>query len=156
MPITVDLRDWPATLAQRLRADTEIARRAALEAAQRTVADAVRLTNEAGAVDQGLYKLSWTAAAVPGGAEVGNSAPYAAVIEYGRRPGRPGPPLAPILGWVQRKLGVKGAEAYPVAVAIQRRIHDRGTKPRRILLRSLAPLRAYFAVALRRELGRKP
>lgn len=155
MPVIVDLQDWPRVLAERLRADTEIARRAAIEAAQRAVADAVRLTNEAGAVDQGFYKASWSAVAVRGGAEVGNSAPYAAVIEYGRRPGRPGPPLAPILAWVQRKLGVRGADAYPIALAIRQRIHDRGTKPRRVLYKALVPLRANFTAALRRELGRR-
>lgn len=108
----------PALIAARLAADTERLRRVALEVAQQSLADVVRETNAAKAVDRGFFKLSWRARPYKNGAIVENTAPYAAVLEYGRRPGRPGPPLAPIYEWVQRKF--RGAERgnYRAAKAI--------------------------------------
>lgn len=118
MPITVTAAGFPAALEMRLRQDTALVERVALEMAQRSLADAVKETNAADAVDQGLYKLAWSARRVPKGAAVDNTAPYAAVLEYGRRPGRPGPPLQPIIAWVNRKMrgDIKGQ--YRVAKAI--------------------------------------
>lgn len=93
----------PAEIAKRIAADVQLARRAALDAALRGVQVAVAATNKAGAVDQGLFKLSWGARPTKRGAALENTAPYAGVIERGRRPGRPGPPLQPIIDWVHRK-----------------------------------------------------
>ena len=159
MPITVTAAQFPAAIRERLRQDTELVERIAYEVAQRGIAEAVKQTDAASAVDQSLYKLSWTAARIPRGAEMGNSAPYAPTIEYGRRPGRPGPPLAPILGWVERKLVRGGAvppgAAYPVAVAIREHIHRRGTKPRRVLGKTVAMVGPWFREAAVRELRRK-
>lgn len=118
MPITVTASQFPAAIREQLKADTALVERVALEVAQRSLAAAVRETNEAGAVDLGFYKLSWSASPVPGGAELGNSAPYAAVIEYGRRPGRPGPPLQPIIAWVNRKMRGDITGQYRAAKAI--------------------------------------
>ena len=107
-----------AEIAKRLAADTRLVELAALEACQGGLRDVVQTTNKEGLVDQGLFKLSWSAHAVPRGAAVENTAPYAAVLEHGRRPNRPGPPLAPIYAWVQRKMrgAVKGQ--YRVARAL--------------------------------------
>jgi len=96
--------EFEGFLLRQLQEDTETARLVALETAQRGLYRAVKGTNSAGAVDRGQFKRSWVAAPTPDGAELRNNAPYAGVIEYGRRPGRPGPPLAPIYEWVQRKL----------------------------------------------------
>ena len=96
--------EFEALLLRQLQEDTETARLVALETAQRALHRAVKGTNEAGAVDRGQFKRSWIAARTFDGAELRNDAPYAGVIEYGRRPGKPGPPLAPIYEWVQRKL----------------------------------------------------
>jgi hypothetical protein len=51
---------------------------------------------------------------------------YAIVQELGRRAGQPGPPLAPILAWVKRKLGLSGSEAKSAAYAIRRKLHFKG------------------------------
>jgi hypothetical protein len=99
-----ELSKW---ITAQLREDTEIVRKAALDTCLWGEREAVRKTNEVEAVDQGLFKLSWTHGSMKGGAELRNDAPYAGVIERGRRPGRPGPPLWPILAWVQRKFGKK-------------------------------------------------
>lgn len=199
MPITVTAAQFPAALAMRLRQDTALVERVALETAQRSLADAVKETNAADAVDQGFYKQSWSARPVPKGAALDNNAPYAAVLEYGRRPNRPGPPLEPIVGWVRRKmrgdirgqyrvakalaLGLvswqggskswkRAARAYVReefgrqdeavekairwrAMQIQRSIHLRGTKPRRILQKVAARMGPRFLEAAVRELRRK-
>lgn len=118
MPITVTAAQFPAAIRERLRQDTELVERIALEVAQRSLADAVRETNEAKAVDQGFYKLSWGARPMPRGAVLENTAPYAAVLEYGRRPGRPGPPLRPILEWVARKMSGTFRAEFRVARAL--------------------------------------
>jgi hypothetical protein len=128
---------FTAWLSKRLQADTQIVREAALETCLWGEAAAVKRTNAVDAVDQGQFKLSWNHGAIPLGAEVRNDAPYAGVIERGRRPGRPGPPLAPILAWVNRKLkgeirqnyrfakrlalGLAGAKQTPKARAQARR-----------------------------------
>lgn len=107
-----------AAIRKRLQEDTSIVRAAAVEAVQQGLRDAVRATDRAGAVDQGLFKGSWMARAIPLGGVLENTAPYAAVIEYGRRPNRPGPPLAPIYAWVQRKFRGQITAEYRVARAL--------------------------------------
>lgn len=97
----------------------------------------------------------------PGGIQAGailwegrvvNPLPYIATLEFGRRPGQPGPPLAPIRRWVELKvrrgaMTVKGvaprskgkphslnarerASIGRVAWLVRRKIHLRGTKGR--------------------------
>ncbi len=185
---------------ERLRKDTALVQAAALDACLGGVRDAVALTTKARAVDQGLFRSSWSASPVPRGAMLENTAPYAAVLEYGRRPNRPGPPLQPIIEWVGRKLRGEirgqyraaralalglargtagsasfrrhavrytrsqfGSEANGVsagviarALAIRDAIHYRGTRPRRILGQTMAPLRKRFTVAVKRQLRRRP
>lgn len=51
-----------------------------------------------------------------------------ASVETGRSPGRP-PPISNIESWVNRKLGIGGAEGRSVAFLIARSIGRRGTKP---------------------------
>lgn len=141
-------KDFAAWLSKRLAEDTEVVRKSALEALVRGEAQAVRRTTEVGAVDQGQFRLAWNARSRPDGAELRNDAPYAAVIERGRRPGRPGPPLAPILAWVNRKLVANGQvdakAAYAVAMGIKRAIHIRGTKPRWILRDTMRQSKIWF------------
>lgn len=155
MPTTVvDLHQFARVLGERVQRDQKIAHLAALEAAQRAVTRAVQRTDQLGLVDQGLYKLSWKAE----GTVVRNDAPYAAVIEHGRRPGRPGPPLAPIREWVARKLVAEGkvepAEVEGVAIAIREAIHRRGTPPRKVLGDLIPRMRADYVEAIVRYLER--
>lgn len=59
-------------------------------------------------------------------AVIGTNAPHAKWIEKGRGPGFP--PLAPILYWVQRKLGIRDKTAKSVAFLIARKIARVGFK----------------------------
>lgn len=56
---------------------------------------------------------------------VATSLSYAAPVETGSKPHFP--PVAPLTDWVERKLGLKGAEAKGVAFAIARKIAKEGT-----------------------------
>ena len=47
-------------------------------------------------------------------------------LEFGRKPGQM-PPIAPIKGWVERKLGVSSDESEGVAFAIAKKIAKKGT-----------------------------
>lgn len=74
------------------------------ECAHIVLARALNGTNKAKAVHLGAFKLGWRVVEHKDGADVVNDVLYAGVIELGRRPGRPGPPLEPIVEWVRRKL----------------------------------------------------
>jgi hypothetical protein len=67
--------------------------------------------------------------------------PYAIVQEKGRTAGAPGPPLAPILAWVERKLGKSGAEARRAAGAIRKKLHEKGMPGRGFFARARAATR---------------
>ncbi|MCI0347588.1 MAG: hypothetical protein L0221_19475 [Chloroflexi bacterium] len=148
-------------LVEQLRRDTDLVRLVALESTLFGEAHAVALTNKENLVDRGFFKLSWKHGSTKLGAELRNDAPYGPVIEHGRRPGRPGPPLEPIQAWVNRKLvangHVKAEEADEAARAIRDAIHFRGTKPRKVLQRTYAVMKKHFkseAIArLRRRHG---
>lgn len=118
--IVIKPGDFESWLRKQLVQDTEIVRKAGLEAVQWGLGRAVKVTDEVGAVDQNLFKQSWVATSITNGAELRNDAPYAGIIERGRRPGRPGPPLAPILAWAKRKLGgeIKGNYRFAKRLAL--------------------------------------
>ena len=110
-----------------------------------------------GAVNTGHFLRSWAVARNNRGASIVNSSPYAAVVEYGRRPGK-GVPIGPLAQWVLRKLGgkmglnklrkkggVAGADrrlaaARAVAYVISAAIKKRGLKGRHILHRAAPEL----------------
>lgn len=146
MPITVELSKMGA-LFQRMAAESPQAiRRGLLSAAAQMVPIMVRATDNAppasargskGAVNTGDYRRRWTAhpdnQKGVDGVLVGNSAPQAGVIEYGRRPGARRPPVESIARWAQRKLGLAYPEARGIAFAMARNIGKRGLRPRRVL-----------------------
>jgi hypothetical protein len=71
-------------------------------------------------VDRGTYRRSWQVGNIDGGAVVYNSAPYAAIIEHGRRPGK-FPPIRAIEEWVARKGFVQAAAGFKMGVTAFRR-----------------------------------
>ena len=86
-----------------------------------------------GAIDTGRYRRSWRVRNVPDGAIVMNVAPYADIIERGRRAGRKMPPNKVMIKFAQRKLGLSLKEAKRAAFPIARAIKRRGLRPRRVL-----------------------
>jgi hypothetical protein len=171
MAVRVTAKDFPRVLRARLAKDTEVVRRAAIEVTARGVAEAVAETDRQGLVDQSQYRQSWKFYPLDAGAELRNDAPYAGVIEYGRRPNRPGPPFQPIYEWVKRKLGGTGAiptdalvtnsrgdvidPAVGIAWAIRNAIHKKGSKPRFVLRSVFGKMRPWFGEAVKRALKRR-
>lgn len=101
-------------------------------------------------VDRGTYRRSFRFDDIDGGAIAYNFAPYAAVIEEGRRPGQRPPPVALILEWVKRKgigrqygpnqagkrkvsTALTDNEARGIAFVIARAIGKRGVPAHHIL-----------------------
>jgi hypothetical protein len=156
--VHIKAKDLSRMLKRRLHQDQQALERVALEVVIRAETAAVTSTNDKGLVDRFTFKNSWEHRQIKGGAELGNTAPYADVIEYGRRPNRPGPPLAPILAWVERKLVANGEvapdEAKHVAILIRQHIHTHGTKPKGVLRGVFAQMKGWFREAARRELAR--
>lgn len=106
-------------------------------------------------VDRGTYLRSWAVYDIPNGARVYSKAPYAAVIESGRRPGSRMPPVDVIARWVRRKglLGGKGGRSSPraerqAAFMIARAIARRGVPGRWVLRHASVKIDA----AIRKEL----
>lgn len=155
--VTAD--EWEDEIRKRLALDRRRLRAAALEACAQGEAAAVAKTHELGLVDQEHFIQGWGHRRIRGGAELGNNTPHAPVLEHGRRPGRPGPPLAPILAWVRRKLVANGeveeADAEHVARLIRWEIHHRGTKPHKILGGMQGDLKRWFIEEAKRRLSRK-
>lgn len=90
--------------------------------------------SDAKAFDVGTYRRAWKSELVGQTAvRVYNVAPYAAVIEHGRRAGKTPPPARALIPWVSRKLGIRGDEAKSVAFAVARSIGKKGIKGKFVL-----------------------
>jgi hypothetical protein len=90
-------------------------------------------------LNTGYYARAWktekvmeSSSAFDGYIRVFNQAPYAGVIEYGRRAGVR-PPAAALVPWVRRKLGVSAKKAPGVAFVIARKIGARGIPGKHVL-----------------------
>ena len=147
-------RDFGRIVRRRLRRDQRQIEAAAVESCAQAVGELVAATDRAGLVDQGEYRGGWGHHRIPGGAEVGNDAPHADAIEHGRRPGRPGPPLAPIRRWVERKIQPPPEQLDRIAWAIRDKIHREGSPPRLILTSYRPRLLRLFKANVRRRLSR--
>jgi hypothetical protein len=141
------------------------AKRGALRGALRAVSTLQRATSMAtpanpkqigvgGAVNTAHYKRSWKAEQLPDGARVYNSAPYAGVIEHGRRAGS-FPPLREIERWAQRRMGLNPKEAKAAAFPIARAIARRGLLARKVMGNAQAEIEQGFLEEVRKELERE-
>lgn len=129
-------------------------RRGAIRGALRAVSTLQRATSAAGVFNTGYYKRAWTFSPIEDGARVYNQAPYAAVIEYGRRPGARFPPRNAIIDFAQRKLGLSRKEAERAAFPIARAIARRGIRGRFVLVGALPQIKSDFFEEVLKELDR--
>lgn len=141
---TYSIRDLPRVQASWVRQNVAAGVRAMHDTAHRVRAHYVTEVTTARAVDTGKLRNGFTVERTDKGAVLANSTPYFSVIDKGRRPGAPGPPLRPILEWVLRKqlagdtrANVRSNQsmeqiARGIAWAIRNAIHRRGIRPREI------------------------
>lgn len=141
------------------------AKRGALRAALRAQQHLVHETSTAtpanpqqvgtgGAVNYGTFKRSWRSGKTDAGARVYNLAPYAGVIESGRRSGK-FPPLRFIAQWAQRRLGLSAEEAKRAAYPIARAIANRGLVARNILANAQQDIIVFALEEVKKELDRE-
>jgi hypothetical protein len=143
----------PANLAQRIFTDNEARVKRVVRAIQQTVetagpAIAQEELRRASArrsapINTGEYARSWQARRLGNGAVLFNDAPYASIIELGRRPGSKAPPTSVIMKWLEQKLrgSVKNrksreAQARGLAFVIARAIGKRGLPAHRVMART--------------------
>lgn len=85
-----------------------------------------------GAFNTGNYRRRFRVRELAIGASVYNDAPYAGVIDDGRRTGK-FPNLRAIEQWARRKLKLSAKKAREAAYPIARAIAKRGLKPRKVI-----------------------
>jgi hypothetical protein len=139
-----------------------------LSAAQRArvmVVDATRTAPPAnpagvgrgGAVNTGVFLRAWKSEVLTGrdAVYIYNQAPYAGVIEYGRRAGSTPPPVEAIARWAQRRFRMPYDRARGLAFGIAKRIGRRGLKGRHILTSPAMTMRLeeMFVEEIRAELA---
>lgn len=169
MTIAYDLRDLGPVAREWAEQHHDAARKACVDAALQAQNLYVRRTRKAKAVDTGRMSQSFKVTPTEDGADLSSDAPYFTVIDQGRRPRAPGPPLGPILQWVLRKRIVGGAEraevnanaslyeqAVQAAQAIRRSIHIRGIEAREITTGTdaIAAVWEIFAKSVERAIAR--
>ena len=152
--VQVDARNLQRALQDHFATRRASLMKATEEVAHRGVAHAVGLTNADGLVYLGAYKRGFKVVPPVGdrGAVLRNDTPYAAVTEWGRRPMRPGPPVAPIREWVRLKLGLSGDELERATFLIRRHIHIHGSRPHLIMHRTYLQMKGWFKAEAERRL----
>jgi hypothetical protein len=127
-----------------------------LSAAMRAQSVVVTATTQKKKVNTGFYRLAWKAERVSGASAVRvyNQAPYAGVIEYGRRPGARMPPVEPLARWAQRKLALPYPQARSIGFAIARSIQKKGIPASNVLGGAIPKLEKAFVQEVKRELDR--
>lgn len=108
-----------------------------------------------GAVNTGFYKRAWKWEGLPSGARVYNVAPYAAVIETGRRVGATRPPIGALTDWAQRRIGLSREDARKAAFAISKAIQKRGLLPRKVMGNKLPEIQQIWVKEITAELAKE-
>jgi hypothetical protein len=81
-------------------------------------------------------------------------APHAAAVEVGTRPHTP--PLQPLIDWVRRHAGdVAKSKIRALAIGLQRKIAEQGTKPRWFVRNTLPKMKSVLDVMVRRALRKR-
>lgn len=119
---------------------------------QRSIPDLVK----ASPVDTGLYAASWEFTVTEKTALIGNTAPYAPVIEFGARPFTP--PIGPLLAWAKRVTKSPSqppnydSDVWGLAKAVQAKFAREGYTPRNVLTNMMPKIMEN----IKKELERAP
>jgi hypothetical protein len=85
--------------------------------------------------------------------EVGNTAPYARIVEWGARPHRP--PYEPILKWVKVKKGEHGEDAERTAWKIVAKIEREGNEPKFVMTKAVVRTVEDYGGAMKQHVYRR-
>lgn len=161
MSEVVTHKGWAKALRERLKDDVEVARLGAVDVAYIGLAKAEARTDDLDFEYTGAYRTSWEVQRTKTGAKLVNLAPYAKVIEWGRRPGAKAPPPEVIQAWVRAKLVSSGKvgdtdkEVKSVAFLIGRAIKRRGIPAKLVLATADLDMRLVFRATLRKRLRKR-
>lgn len=134
----IDLKDFSRELGNFAKQSLQKKRSAVAKGLARSISDLVA----ASPVDTGLYAASWDFTVGEKSAIIGNTAPYAGIIEHGARPFTP--PIGPLLAWAKRVLSGSSVktgqpetgyspEVWALAKGTQKKIAEQGMTPKHIL-----------------------
>ena len=161
MSEVVTHKGWAKALRERLKDDVEVARLAAVDVAYVGLDKAEARTDDLNFEYTGAYRTSWEVQRTKTGAKLVNTAPYAKVIEWGRRPGAKAPPPEVIREWVRQKLVPAGkvddneAAIKSAAFLIGRAIKRRGIPAKLVLATADLDMRLVFRATLRKRLRKR-
>jgi hypothetical protein len=151
--VKLNMKQWRAAMLSMGNAFWVAARRGAVAAAARSIPHLVAAGDATGRVNTGNFRRNWRSRAIDVGAEIFNNAPYAGVIEYGRRKGARQPPSEPIARWVQRKLGKSREESQSIAFLIARKIARDGIPAQHILRDAESTIRRFLLEEVKAEVS---
>ena len=152
--ITVDIKQFNKLLTK-LGANAPTALKAGLFSASmraRVIVDQESVRKRV--MNTGYYRRAWKTFAMfeEHAVRVYNVAPYAGVVEYGRRPGGRMPPVRPIARWAERKFGIPYEEALGISFGIAKKIQKAGIPGKHVLTDALPTLSRAFEQEIQREL----
>jgi hypothetical protein len=138
---TLEIKKLPQAFSMMTKEMQKAALKGALSGALRAVPIIQRATMKAKAVNTGAFMRGWRARRHKLGAEVYNTAPHAAYVEEGRKPGARMPPPDVIAKWSKRvkiKLGRGKARISRESLGflIARAIAKRGIKAKNVRKRA--------------------
>lgn len=157
---TINLEDFSKELGNFAKLSLEKKRGAVARGLAKSIPDLVA----ASPVDTGLYAASWQFTVDEYRGIIGNTAPYAGIIEDGTRPYVP--PIGPLLAWAKRVLTKQvhddgteihtgqpetgySPEVWALAKAVQKKISEEGITPKHVMEKSIPMIIANIKEELR-------
>jgi len=133
----VNLNDFAKSLGDYSNLSIDQKKKAITKGIVKSIPDLVA----ASPVDTGLYAQSWAFNVDEESIIIGNTAPYAGIIEDGARPHRC--PIGPLLAWAKRVLGSSSQppdydrEVWGLAIGVQKKIEEHGQAPKHVLANAI-------------------
>lgn len=151
---TFSPKDFPKELQKWARKHPEKVRRGFISGALRSIPELVANSP----VDTGLYAQSWEVKHDEQSVTIGNTAPHAAIIEFGARPFRP--PIGPLLAWAKRVLQDPSQppnysqEVWALAIGTRNKIQREGIAPRAVMQNNIDMIMKNMRLEVEREVRR--